>query len=70
MRDKYRLHSYLVLLAILGGFHTVLLAQGRLFTVADSIGMQRFVNPDPGASGRVTSFSPDGRFFAVHARAA
>jgi hypothetical protein len=65
MHNKYRLHSYLVLLAILGGFHTVLQAQGRLFTVADSIGMQRFVNPDPGASGRVTSFSPDGRFFAV-----
>jgi hypothetical protein len=27
--------------------------------------MQRFVNPDPEASGRMTSFSPDGRFFAI-----
>lgn len=40
-------------------------AQQRHFTVPDSIAMQRFTYPDPEISGRVTSFSPDGRFFAV-----
>jgi dipeptidyl aminopeptidase/acylaminoacyl peptidase len=65
MYKKYRLHNHLMLLIVLGGFNTVLQAQGRPFTVADSIGMRRFVTPDPGTSGRVTSFSPDGRFFAV-----
>jgi dipeptidyl aminopeptidase/acylaminoacyl peptidase len=40
-------------------------AQQRHFTVEDSIAMQRFVDPDPEASGRVTSFSPNGRCFVV-----
>jgi dipeptidyl aminopeptidase/acylaminoacyl peptidase len=40
-------------------------AQQNRFTVKDSIAMQRFMDPDPDTSGRVTSFSPDGRFFVV-----
>ncbi len=40
-------------------------AQQRHFTVKDAIAMQRFTDPDPDTLRRVTSFSPDGRFFAI-----
>jgi dipeptidyl aminopeptidase/acylaminoacyl peptidase len=53
--------------AILIGSPALISAQAQPphFTVEDSIGMQRFTSPDPDLSERVTSFSPDGRFFAV-----
>jgi dipeptidyl aminopeptidase/acylaminoacyl peptidase len=54
-----------VLFAALGVFHRTLLAQARPFTVADSIGMQRFTDPYLDRSRNVTSFSPDRKSFFV-----
>ncbi len=50
---------------ILGSTHGTLTAQGRKFTVPDSIGIQRFTDPYPDLSRKVTDFSPDGKSFVV-----
>jgi dipeptidyl aminopeptidase/acylaminoacyl peptidase len=64
---KYRLHSQFVLFAIsaMSSCYLALFAQGRPFTVADSIGMQRFTDPYLDVSRNVILFSPDGSSFLV-----
>ncbi|MDE1162278.1 MAG: prolyl oligopeptidase family serine peptidase [Acidobacteriaceae bacterium] len=61
-RYKFWAPAIFVAVAVL---HVSAQAQQQHFTVKDSIAMQRFTEPDPEASGRVTSFSPDEKFFVV-----